>query len=67
MRVIKCGDTEYQEQCRSCGCQFAFSPNEILTDTTGRFTGIDGFPLRFVICPQCYRDITLNSKILNKI
>ena len=58
MRIISCGDSEIEIKCR-CGCTFAFDKSEILTDTTGRFTGYDGKPLRFIICPQCQNSVAL--------
>jgi hypothetical protein len=61
MRVISCGSIEYQKMCHHCGCLLAFAPNEIQTDTTGKFFGADGAPLKFVLCPQCNRAITINK------
>ena len=58
MRVIKCGKEEHIVTC-NCGCKIAYATKEIMTDTTGRFYGTDGNPLRFIICPQCNKAIYL--------
>ena len=62
MRIIKCGNNEIEKECRNCGCTFAFDMSEIMVDTTGRFYGSDGNPLRFVVCPQCRREVELVIK-----
>lgn len=62
MRIIKCGNNEIEKECRNCGCTFAFDESEVMTDTTGKFYGSDGNPLRFVVCPQCRREVELVIK-----
>ncbi len=66
MRIIKCGNNEIKKQCRNCGCTFAFDESEVMTDTTGRFYGTNG-PLRFVVCPQCHREVKVELVIKNKM
>ena len=60
MRILKCGMHEIEKKCSNCGCTFAFDKSEITVDTTGRFYGFDGNPLRFVVCPQCRHAISIN-------
>ena len=60
MRILKCGMHEIEKKCSNCGCTFAFDKSEITADTTGRFYGRDGNPLRFVVCPQCRHAISIN-------
>lgn len=60
MRILKCGMHEIEKKCSNCGCTFAFDKSEITADTTGRFYGSDGNPLRFVVCPQCRHAISVS-------